>query len=137
PPMSPRVAAEMAATREKIRANRQKVVASSMDLTAAENEKFWPLYREYRDSMGVLGDRWVKMVSDYAQVYSKLTDQQAIRFLTEYTKYDSDRIVLRTTYIRKFGAILPPRKVMRYFQIENKLDAIINYDLAGEIPLAK
>lgn len=135
--MSPQVAAEMAATREKIRANRQKVVASSMDLTAAENEKFWPLYREYRDSVSKLNDRWWKIVSDYAQTYNKLSEAQATRFLNDYTQYDVDRIALRTAYIKKFGAILPQKKVLRYFHIENKLDAIINYDMAGEIPLAK
>jgi hypothetical protein len=135
--MSPKAAAEMAVTRERIRANRQKVVASSMDLTADENAKFWPLYREYRDSVALLTDRWVKMVADYSQVYKAISDSQAIRLMDEYTKYDMDRIALRTAYVQKFKAILPPRKVMRYFQIEKKLDAIIDYDLAGEIPLAK
>jgi hypothetical protein len=135
--MSPKAAAEMAVTRERIRANRQKVVASSMDLTADENAKFWPLYREYRDSVALLTDRWVKMVADYSQVYKAISDSQAIRLMDEYTKYDMDRIALRTAYVQKFKAILPPRKVMRYFQIEKKLDAIIDYDLAGEFPLAK
>ena len=31
--------------------------------------------------------------------------------------------------------ILPPENVMRFFQEENKLDAIINFELAGGIPL--
>ena len=89
------------------------------------------------DSVAKLNDRWWHLVADFSQTYKSLSDSQATRFLEDYTKYDQDRIALRTTYIKRFGEILPLRKVVRYFQVENKLDAIINYDLAGEIPLAK
>jgi hypothetical protein len=137
PALTPEMRHKMDSTGAAIRANRQKVVAASMDLTPAENEKFWPMYREYRDSVSAITERFYHFVARYGQQYRTLTDSQATRLLTEYLTIDQDRMALRLRYVKKFATILPPRKVMRYFQVENKLDAIMAYDIAGEIPLAK
>jgi len=137
PQLTPAQQRVMDSTRTAVRANRQKVVAANMDLTADENAKFWPLYREYRDSAGAISDRLFRLIARYGQQYNTLTDEQATRLMTDYAAIERDRMALRSAYIPKFGAILPPRKLVRYFQIENKLDAIINYDIAGEIPLVK
>jgi hypothetical protein len=40
-------------------------------------------------------------------------------------------------YQSKFGAVLPATKVARYYQIENKLRAAVNYELADAIPLVQ
>ena len=128
---------EMAAIREEVRTNRRKIVAGAMDLTTEENQKFWPLYTEYRDAAGKQAERLSKIILEYAQNYNSLSDAQATKLMNDYATLDQDRINLRSAYVKKFGAILPPKKLMRYFQLENKLDAIINYDLAGTIPLPK
>jgi hypothetical protein len=126
---------EMDAVRAEVRSDRKKIVAGGMDLTTEENQKFWPLYAEYRDSSSKQGERLTAIITEYARNYDTLTDQQATKLIYDYAKLDQDRINLRSAYVKKFGAFLPPKKLMRYFQIENKLDAIMNYDLAGAIPL--
>lgn len=128
---------EMDSVRMVVRSNRKKVVAAGLDLTTEENQKFWPLYAEYRDSVAKVGDRVSALIMDYAKNYQTLTDDQAAKLISDYQAMDQDRMNLRTTYMKKFGEFLPPKKLMRYFQTENKLDAIMNYDLAGEIPLPK
>ena len=64
-----------------------------------------------------------------------MTDAVAKQLLDEAVKFEEKKIKLEKKYIRKFRAILPDTKVTRYFQLENKLDAIIDFDLAAEIPL--
>jgi lipopolysaccharide biosynthesis protein len=127
----------MDSVRTAVRANRKQIVAGGMDLTTEEHQKFWPLYAEYRDSVAKQGDRLTKIIMEYASNYNTLTDDQATKLMNDYAALDQDRINLRAAYVKKFGAFLPPKKLMRYFQIENKLDAIMNYDLAGTIPLPK
>jgi hypothetical protein len=126
---------QMDSVRQIVRSNRQKVVAGVMDLTTEENQKFWPLYSEYRDLSAKQGDRLSKIILEYAKDYDTLSDAQATKLMTDYATLDQDRINLRTAYVKKFGAFLPPKKLMRYFQLENKLDAIMNYDLAASVPL--
>jgi hypothetical protein len=128
---------EMDSVRTAVRVNRKKIVAGGMDLTTEEHQKFWPLYAEYRDSAAKQGDRLANIIMEYAANYNTLTDGQASKLMNDYAALDQDRIRLRAVYIKKFGEFLPPRKLMRYFQLENKLDAIMNYDLAATIPLPK
>jgi hypothetical protein len=126
---------EMDSVRQVVRTNRKKIVAGAMDLTTEENQKFWPLYAEYRDLSAKQGDRLTRIITEYAQSYDTLSDAEATKLMTDYATLDQDRINLRGAYVKKFGAFLPPKKLMRYFQLENKLDAIMNYDLAASIPL--
>jgi hypothetical protein len=128
---------EMDSVRQIVRTNRRKIVAAAMDLTTEENQKFWPLYAEYRDASAKQGDRLTKIIVDYAHSYDTLSDAQATRLMTDYAALDQDRLNLRSAYVKRFAAFLPPRKLMRYFQLETKLDAIMNYDLAGSIPLSQ
>lgn len=128
---------EMDSVRTIVRTNRQKVIAVGMDLTTEENQKFWPLYSEYRDASAKQGDRLTKIILEYANGYNTLSDAQATKLMNDYATLDQDRLNLRAAYVKKFAAFLPPRKLMRYFQMEQKLDAIMNYDLAATIPLPK
>jgi hypothetical protein len=49
----------------------------------------------------------------------------------------ADENKLKRKYVKRFMKVLPAKKVLRYYQIENKLDTIINMDLAATIPLAR
>ena len=42
---------------------------------------------------------------------------------------------LKTTYVPKLSKVLPPKKVARYLQVENKIRAAIKYDMADKVPL--
>ena len=128
---------EMDSVRQVARTNRKKIIAGGMDLTTEENQKFWPLYAEYRDSSTKQNDRLAKIIIEYAKNYDTLSDAQALKLMNDYATLDQDRINLRGAYVKKFGAFLPPKKLMRYFQMEQKLDAIMNYDIAATIPLPK
>ena len=128
---------EMDSVRQIVRSNRQKVIAGGMDLTTEENQKFWPLYSEYRDAAAKQGDRLTKIIMEYGKNYDALSDAQALKLMNDYATLDQDRLNLRSAYVKKFAAILPPKKLMRYFQMEQKLDAIMNYDIAATIPLPK
>ena len=44
---------------------------------------------------------------------------------------------MRRDYVAEFAKVLPGRKVARFYQIENKMDAVIRYDLAATIPVVE
>ena len=124
-------------TRQMIQTDRQAIITEAMAFTKEESKAFWPVYREYRGEMSKLGDRWVDLVANYAQNFEKLTDDMAAKMLDDYLEIEKDRVSLRTKYVKDFRKILPAKKVTKFYQIENKLDAIINFDLAGQIPLVE
>ena len=79
----------------------------------------------------------MKLINDYAEVYEKMTNDTAKSLLDELMTIESLGLKLRQTYLPKFRDVLPDVKVVRYFQIENKINAALVYELAAKIPLIK
>ena len=128
---------DIALTRASIQLRRQAIVTSVMDLTPTESQAFWPLYREYRMEMAKVGDRVSKLLVDYTGQYDTLTDEQAKKIMNEWLSIEKAKMGVKSKYISRFQKILPARKVMRFFQADNKLDAVLNAQLASVVPLAR
>jgi hypothetical protein len=131
------LAGKIELTRAEIQVRRQALVTAAMDLQAPEADIFWPLYRDYRVAMAKVNDRYVKLLMSYLQKYDDLTDVDATRLMDEYLSIERARNGVKAKYVPLFREKLPARKVARFFQVDNKLDAIINADLASVIPLAR
>ncbi len=122
---------------EKIRADKKLLVAENMQLTEAEAKAFWPVYNQYQDELFLLRTRTVKLIKDYADAYEKMTNETAKKLMDDYISIETLGPKLRQAYLPKFRKVLPEIKVARYYQIENKINAALMYELATNIPLAK
>lgn len=136
-PAPAQTATDIELTRANIQKARQKIVAAAMNLTEDESLAFWPAYRDYRLDMARLGDRLVKMINEFVASNTTLNDEQASRLLDEHLDIKADEVSVKQKHVRIFRKLLPPAKVSRFFQIENKLDAIVNFELAQAIPLMR
>ncbi len=123
--------------REKLRADKKLLIAENMQMTEAQAKKFWPVYDSYQKEQTKLGDRMIKLIQDYAKNFETMTDDVAVKLLNEYLAIDADRQALRKSYLPKFRAVLPGTKVTRYYQMENKIQAVVNFELAAQIPLVQ
>lgn len=120
---------------DTIRSNRRALVAVNLQLSAEEATKFWPLYERYQQEMNAIGDRVSAIVQDYSANFRDLSNDKALELMNKYLEAEADRVKLRRTYLPEFSAILPGRTVARFYQIENKMDAVVRYDLAAAIPV--
>ena len=123
--------------RVAIQVGRQAIVSQAMDLTPAEMEAFWPLYREYRVEAAKVGDRIVGLLERYAANYDALTDEAAGKLVGDFVKIEQARANLKAKFLPKFKKVLPATKVARFYQVENKLDILILNELAENIPLVR
>jgi len=128
---------EVELNRQMIQIQRQTIVGDNLGLTDSEAADFWPLYRKYRAEVAGVGDQLVNLLMEYSQSYTMLTDEQATRLLDSTLKCEQEYLKLKMKWVPKFRAILPPVKVTRFFQIENKIDIIVRSEAAEDIPLAK
>jgi hypothetical protein len=131
------ITSELELTRASIQLRRQALVTAAMDLAPKEAEAFWPLYREYRMEMAKVGDRLSKLLVQYSEQYDTLTDAQAATIMDEYLGIEKARNGVRGKFVPRFRKILPARKAMRFFQVDNKLDAVVSAQLASIVPLAR
>jgi hypothetical protein len=124
-------------TRAAIQVRRQALVTAAMDFEPKEADVFWPLYREYRVEIATVNDRFVRLLTGYLERYDSLTDETAAKMLDEYLSIERARNSVKEKYMRRFSQSLPARKVARFFQVDNKLDALILAELATAVPLAR
>lgn len=122
---------------DAIRSNRQALVAANLRLSDEEAGKFWPIYDRYQKEMNAIGDRLVGVIQDYTANFSDLSNDKAMKLVDEYLAVEGDRVKVRRAYVDEFAKALPGRKVARFYQIENKMDAVIRYDLAATIPVVE
>jgi hypothetical protein len=123
--------------REKVRADKKLVVAGALDLTDTEARGFWPVYGAYQSDMIEYYDRVAKLIVDYTAAHETMSDDTATQLLGQLLALETDYPALLTRYLPRFQRVLPPRKVARFYQLENKLRALLDYQLARDIPLVK
>ena len=123
--------------REKLKADKKLVVAANMQLTEAEARNFWPVYEEYQKELQKLNERTANAIVAYAKEYNakSLTDDKAKSLLDQYLGIEESELKMKRAFVPKLSKVLPGQKVARYMQIENKIRAIVKYELAAEVPL--
>jgi hypothetical protein len=124
-------------TNDVIKAQKKRIVGANMQLTEEEQKVFWPLYGDYQAELSKIEDQQIALITMYAENYQNLTDEKAQKILDQFLAVDDKALKVSRAHAKKFLKVLPAKHVARYFQVENKLDAIVNYDLARGIPLVK
>jgi hypothetical protein len=136
-PAQDKPADNMEIVKEKIKSDKKLLVATNMQLSESEANAFWPVYESYQAELGKLRDREIKLIEKFAASYETMSDDVAKNLLDDSLSIDSDHQKLRQSYLAKFRGVLPDAKVARYYQIESKIDAVMEYEMAKRIPLVR
>jgi hypothetical protein len=118
------------------RAQRKATVGANMNLTADEASKFWPVYDAYEKKMDSIEDRHVKELKDFAAKYNSFTDADAKKKLDEVLAIQQARLDVQKEFVPQFRDTVSQVKVTRFYQIDNKIQALIQCDIAQLVPLA-
>jgi len=123
-------------TRQAVEGQRRILVAGAIPLTDAEADAFWPLYDAYEKERRPLDERANKQVADFLARSASLTDAEAKAMIEEALAIDEGKLRVRRAWLGRMLKAIPPGKVARFFQIDNKLDSVVRADIAKQIPLA-
>jgi len=125
--------------REKLKADKKLLVAANMELTESEAKNFWPIYEDYQKDLQNINEHLGKLLQSYATDYKNktMTDDKAKTLTDYYLAIQQAEVKLQSSYLPKLSKALPATKVARYLQIENKIRAVIKYDLAATVPLVQ
>jgi len=125
--------------REKVQADQKLVVANNMNLTEKEAKAFWPIYDAYQKDLQSINKRMTGVIDAYALAYNKgaVLNDTAKKLLDDSIAIEISESKLKQTYADKLSKVIPAAKAARYIQIENKIRAIVKYQLAEAIPLVE
>ena len=121
--------------RKDLRAQRKEITAQNMTLTADEATKFWPIFDQYRqEAVKPNDERWA-LIKDYATNYNTMTDAQAQDYIKRSTAVEQQLIALRMKYVPMFEKVISPKKTALWYQIDRRIDLLINLQLSAQIPM--
>jgi hypothetical protein len=121
--------------RDTLRSNKKALVAVNLALSDEEARAFWPVYDRYQAELTAVADRLFQVVGDYKRSFGSTTDDEARKLVDSFLAVQRDRVALLDSYVEDFAEVLPGRTLMRFYQIENKIQTVLLYDLAATIPV--
>jgi len=121
----------------QIQTDKRAVVLQAMDLTDPEVKAFTPIYDQYQRDRKAIFERQADLLNKYASNYDSMTDAAAKDILKDWLKIKDDQLSLVKSYSKKFAKVLPPTKVLRWVQVENKLETVLAVQAARIVPLTK
>ncbi len=121
--------------RDVLKVEKKAAIADVMDLSETESQPFWNLYNEYQGKLYTVHNKRIDGIKYFAKNYENMDDEKSNELWMKYMGYQSELLKLKKSYYKKFNKILPAGKTVRFFQAENKIETLVNAELALEIPM--
>jgi hypothetical protein len=135
----PSVDQDIALLRKDIRSGRKQLIASNLKLTDDQATKFWPIYDQYTAEQTKIGDQKTALIKDYADQWNagSLSDEQASSLIQRSLAVDEQVAQLRIKYMPIFSKAVPGKVVATFFQLDRRIQELIDIQLASQIPLVQ
>jgi hypothetical protein len=134
PSDNPDLNSEIESMRADTRADKVAIITELMNFTPQESSAFWLIYKKYANDLAQLNDGRVELIKSYADKYPTLTNAEAKQMVEKSFDLEARRVELRKKYFKEFSKQMPATTVARFFQLEHRLDLIIDAELASNLP---
>jgi hypothetical protein len=122
--------------RKDLRAKKMQVIGENMALSEDEGLKFWPVYNHYVKDLTSVNDQKYALLKQYAEMWATMSDQDALIYVRHWLEVDGQAQALRLKYVPVVSQVLPGRKAATFFQLDRRLNMIVDLQLFSQIPLA-
>jgi predicted Zn-dependent peptidase len=123
--------------RKDIREVAKEIVAQNVELTPDQAKIFWPLYDEYAAEVKLLGDKEVKLTEEYMLNFYLMEEETASNLLDDVLNLERDKQSLKSEYIRKMKKVLPAKVVGKFYQVDKRINLLIEAEKMSRIPMLK
>jgi hypothetical protein len=135
--ISPTVTDEdIALLRRDLRAMKMQVIGQNMSLSDTEAYKFWPIYNHYVKDLQEVNNQKYALLKQYAEMWETMSDEDAMIYVRHWLEADGQAQALRLKYVPVVSQVLPGRKAATFFQLDRRLNMIVDLQLFSQIPLA-
>lgn len=128
---------EVQLLREDIRSKKKQLVAANLKLTDTEATTFWPVYDQYTADLVKINDQKYTLIKEYASSWGTVSDEQALSLTNRALAIEKNVTELRIRYVPIFNKVIPGKKVATFFQIERRVQAVIDLQVSAQLPLVQ
>lgn len=121
--------------RSDLKVSKRTLIQESMQPDEKQSADFWPLYNQYDVEQTKLGDQKLALVQEYAHDFLTMTDAKADQLAHRAMAIDDQRLALRRKYYDLFNKVLPAVLVVRFFQLENQIQLLVDLQIAANLPI--
>ena len=121
--------------RSDLKVSKRGIIKESMQLDDRQAELFWPLYNQYDVEQTKLGDEKLALIETYAHEFLTMNDQKADQLANQALKIEDQRLALRRKFYELMKKSLPTTLVVRFFQLENQIDLVVDLQIASRLPI--
>ena len=123
--------------RRDLRAQKKQIVAANLSLTPEQATKFWPVYDQYIAEQTKIHDQKYAVIKEFATSWGTISDAQAEDLTNRALAVDAQVTQLRIKYMPSFLKVLPGKQVATFFQIDRRLQMMVDLQLMSELPLVQ
>ena len=127
---------DIALLRKDLRAMKMQVIGQNMSLSDEEGQKFWPVYNHYVKDLSEVNNQKYALLKQYAEMWATMSDEDALIYVRHWLEADGEAQALRLNYVPIVSRVLPGRKAATFFQLDRRLNMIIDLQLFSQVPLA-
>jgi len=121
--------------RSDIQTEKKAIITENMMFSEEESTIFWPIYKDYQYEFSKIQDELMALIKDYASNYESMTDEVAKELWSRNLAIDTKKLALDKKYFKTMDKQLPTKTVVKFFQIENRLEKLLDLQLSSELPL--
>ena len=121
--------------RKDVRAEKADVVAKTMKLDSSQAAAFWPVYKQYESERAAIGSERLAIIQDFAEHYDSINDTTAKGLVTRFQAIQDKEAALQKKYVDEFMKVLPAKTAARFFQVDRRINLLIDLELSSAIPL--
>jgi len=130
----PTIDSAIAVVRANMKAGRTTLITTGMNFNDRDGAAFWPIYQQYEYERSRVDDRRAAVIKQYTQKYPNLTDAEAKAMADQMLDCDSRLAQLKKKYYKKFNKVLPALTVSRFFQLERRVDLMMDLQVEASLP---
>jgi CHASE3 domain sensor protein len=110
------------------------MIAERMKFTDQEAAGFWPVYRQYEADLAAINDKKVSIMKEYISRHQSLNDTQAKQLVEDVFDVDQKTLDLRRKCFAALQKTLPAKTIVRWLQLERRLQLLVDAQLAKDLP---
>ena len=128
---------ELEQARNELQAGRDQIILEELRMSPEQRAEFWPIYRAYVARLAPLRDRKAELVRQFVAAYEagEFDDEFAEWLIEENFAIKEAWLGVQKEFQAGFRTVLPVQEVARFYQLENKMDAEVDAQLALAVPL--
>lgn len=121
--------------RTDVQAQKQLITTEALQLSDAQAEVFWPIYREYQFAYSKIGDKRLALIKRYADSYETFGPEDASGIAKDWFEQEKERLALLDATYQKVAKALDPSVGLRFVQVESALNKVVDLQIASQLPL--